>query len=97
MLGVNYIITLNLLLKLLVKKQTSSDWSYHWIRLDTSRSFLYVLPYHSKADLTDITTVVSFIRLLDPLQPIEIGGTKLPAYVFIDDAQEYSVTTAWSS
>ena len=53
--------------------------------LDKSRSFLYVLPYHSKADLLTLRQQCLSLGLPDPLQPIEINGTKLPAYVFIDD------------
>lgn len=80
-----YYNTLNLPLKLLVKSKRVPTDPITELGLDTSRSFLYVLPYHSKADLLTLRQQCLSLGLPDPLQPIEIGGTKLPAYVFIDD------------
>ena len=74
-----YYNTLNLPLKLLVKSKRVPTDPITELGLDTSRSFLYVLPYHSKADLLTLRQQCLSLGLPDPLQPIEINGTKLPA------------------
>ncbi len=45
----------------------------------------YTLPYHSKSDLLTLRHQCLAIDLPDPLVDNDINGTKLPAYVFIDD------------
>lgn len=80
-----YYNTLNLPLKLLVKSKLVPTDPISELELDTSRPTLYVLPYHSKSDLLTLRHQCLSIGLPDPLVDNDINGTKLPAYVFIDD------------
>ncbi|HGJ5859459.1 MAG TPA: glycerol-3-phosphate 1-O-acyltransferase PlsB [Arsenophonus nasoniae] len=76
---------LDLPMKLLVKSKLIPADPMKELHLDTTRPFLYVLPYHSKTDLLTLRQQCCSIGLPDPLDPIEIDEIKLPAYVFIDD------------
>ncbi|MEX9611231.1 glycerol-3-phosphate 1-O-acyltransferase PlsB [Providencia manganoxydans] len=80
-----YYNTLNLPLKLLVKSKLIPTDPISELELDTTRPTLYVLPYHSKSDLLTLRHQCLSIGLPDPLVDNDINGTKLPAYVFIDD------------
>ncbi|MBN6353372.1 glycerol-3-phosphate 1-O-acyltransferase PlsB [Providencia rettgeri] len=80
-----YYNTLNLPLKLLVKSKLIPSDPIAELQLDTNRPTLYVLPYHSKSDLLTLRHQCLAIGLPDPLVDNDINGTKLPAYVFIDD------------
>ncbi|RKS59871.1 glycerol-3-phosphate acyltransferase [Photorhabdus asymbiotica] len=76
---------LNLPLKILVKSKLIPTDPITELRLDTTRPILYVLPYHSKADLLTLRQQCLEQDLPDPLNPLEIGDTELPSYVFIDN------------
>ncbi|MFP3019305.1 MAG: glycerol-3-phosphate 1-O-acyltransferase PlsB [Arsenophonus sp.] len=76
---------LNLLIKFFIKSKLIPENPIKEFHLDTTRCFLYVLPYHSKTDLLILRRQCHSIGLPDPLDPIEINEIKLPAYVFIDD------------
>ncbi|HGN0869812.1 TPA: glycerol-3-phosphate 1-O-acyltransferase PlsB [Providencia alcalifaciens] len=80
-----YYNTLNLPLKLLVKSKLIPTDPITELQLDPSKPTLYVLPYHSKSDLLTLRQQCLAIGLPDPLVDNDINGTKLPAYVFIDD------------
>ncbi|MBS0925648.1 glycerol-3-phosphate 1-O-acyltransferase PlsB [Providencia sp. JGM181] len=80
-----YYNTLNLPLKLLVKSKLIPTDPVTELQLDPSKPTLYVLPYHSKSDLLTLRQQCLAIGLPDPLVDNDINGTKLPAYVFIDD------------
>lgn len=76
---------LNLPLKFLVKSKLIPTDPITELGLNTTSPTLYVLPYHSKADLLTLRQQCLAIGLPDPLNSVDINGTKLPAYVFIDD------------
>ncbi|TDB48132.1 glycerol-3-phosphate 1-O-acyltransferase PlsB [Photorhabdus luminescens] len=76
---------LNLPLKILVKSKLIPTDPITELRLDTTRPILYVLPYHSKADLLALRQQCLEQDLPDPLNSLEIGDTELPSYVFIDN------------
>ncbi|MQL50289.1 glycerol-3-phosphate 1-O-acyltransferase PlsB [Photorhabdus khanii] len=76
---------LNLPLKILVKSKLIPTDPITELRLDTTRPILYVLPYHSKADLLTLRQQCLEQDLPDPLNSLEIGDTELPGYVFIDN------------
>nr|WP_314264784.1 glycerol-3-phosphate 1-O-acyltransferase PlsB [uncultured Moellerella sp.] len=76
---------LNLPLNILVKSKLIPTDPIAELGLNTTSPTLYVLPYHSKADLLTLRHQCLKIGLPDPLTPVDINGTKLPAYVFIDD------------
>ncbi|CAG9408891.1 glycerol-3-phosphate 1-O-acyltransferase PlsB [Providencia alcalifaciens] len=80
-----YYNTLNLPLKLLVKSKLIPTDPITELQLDPNKPTLYVLPYHSKSDLLTLRQQCLAIGLPDPLVDNDINGTKLPAYVFIDD------------
>ncbi|WP_430248003.1 glycerol-3-phosphate 1-O-acyltransferase PlsB [Providencia sp. PAZ2] len=80
-----YYNTLNLPLKLLVKSKLIPTDPITELQLDPGKPTLYVLPYHSKSDLLTLRQQCLAIGLPDPLVDNDINGTKLPAYVFIDD------------
>ncbi|MEQ5186021.1 glycerol-3-phosphate 1-O-acyltransferase PlsB [Providencia rettgeri] len=80
-----YYNTLNLPLKLLVKSKLIPTDPITELQLDPNKPTLYVLPYHSKSDLLTLRQQCLAIGLPDPLMDNDINGTKLPAYVFIDD------------
>ena len=75
---------LNLPLSILVKSKSIPADPAPELGLDTSRPIMYVLPYNSKADLSDVARPVSLAHdLPDPLEPLEIDGTLPPRYKFI--------------
>ncbi|MCC8367675.1 glycerol-3-phosphate 1-O-acyltransferase PlsB [Xenorhabdus sp. PB61.4] len=76
---------LNLPIKLLVKSKLIPTVPVTELSLDTTRPILYVLPYHSKADLLTLRQQCLAQDLPDPLAPLDIDDTQLPSYVFIDD------------
>ncbi|MGP1939196.1 MAG: glycerol-3-phosphate 1-O-acyltransferase PlsB [Arsenophonus sp. ET-DL9-MAG3] len=76
---------LNLPMKFLVKSKLIPVDPIKELCLDTTRHFLYVLPYHSKTDLLTLRQQCCSIGLPDPLDSIKINEIKLPIYVFIDD------------
>ncbi len=76
---------LNLPLKILVKSKLIPTDPITELRLDTTRPILYVLPYHSKADLLTLRQQCLEQDLPDPLNSLEVGDTELPGYVFIDN------------
>ncbi|WMY96500.1 MAG: glycerol-3-phosphate 1-O-acyltransferase PlsB [Arsenophonus sp.] len=76
---------LYLAIKFLVKSKLIPPDPINELHLDTKHSFLYVLPYYSKTDLLTLRKQCFSIGLPDPLHPITINKTKLPAYLFIDD------------
>ncbi|MDC9623412.1 glycerol-3-phosphate 1-O-acyltransferase PlsB [Xenorhabdus sp. XENO-7] len=76
---------LNFPLKFLVKSKLIPTDPIAELSLDTTRPILYVLPYHSKTDLLTLRQQCLAQDLPDPLNPLEIGDTLLPSYVFIDD------------
>jgi len=78
-----YYTLLNLPLKLLVKSKVIPTDPVTELRLDPTRPILYVLPYHSKADLLTLRTQCLAQNLPDPLIPLEIDGVQLPSHVFI--------------
>ncbi|UBX50753.1 glycerol-3-phosphate 1-O-acyltransferase PlsB [Providencia alcalifaciens] len=80
-----YYNTLNLPLKLLVKSKLIPTDPITELQLNPNKPTLYVLPYHSKSDLLTLRQQCLAIGLPDPLVDNDINGTKLPAYVFIDD------------
>lgn len=75
---------LNLPLKLLVRSKAIPADPIEELGLDPSRPTVYVLPYHSKADLLALRAQCLAHDLPDPLIPQEIDGLVLPSYVFID-------------
>ncbi|MGL4858436.1 MAG: glycerol-3-phosphate 1-O-acyltransferase PlsB, partial [Enterobacteriaceae bacterium] len=76
---------LNLFIKLVVRSKAIPKYPLSELELDTSLPILYVLPYDSKADLLTIRRQCLQLSLPDPLQPLDIDGHALPAYVFIHD------------
>ncbi|MCL2891840.1 glycerol-3-phosphate 1-O-acyltransferase PlsB [Brenneria tiliae] len=76
---------LNFPLKLLVKSKVIPTDPVAELGLDPSRPVLYVLPYNSQADLLTLRTKCQALGLPDPLQPVDIGGVRLPSHVFIND------------
>ena len=80
-----YYNVLNLPLKLLVKSKPIPTDPVNELGLDTQRPTLYVLPYHSKADLLTLRRQCLAQGMPDPLEDNVIGNTTLPGYVFIDD------------
>ncbi len=76
---------LNLPIKLLVRSKSIPKDPVSELGLDTSRPILYVLPYHSKADLLTMRGQCLAQGLPDPFTPLEIDGHSLPSYVFIND------------
>lgn len=74
---------LNLPFKFLVKSKVIPSDPVTELSLDPSRPILYVLPYHSKADLLTLRTQCLAQDLPDPLTPLEIDGSILPSHVFI--------------
>ncbi|MGP1932883.1 MAG: glycerol-3-phosphate 1-O-acyltransferase PlsB [Arsenophonus sp. ET-YP4-MAG3] len=76
---------LNLPIKFLVKSKLIPVDPIKELCLDTTRHFLYVLPYHSKTDLLTLRQQCYSIGLPDPLDLIKINEIKLPICVFIDD------------
>lgn len=76
---------LNLPVKLLVRSKVIPADPVTEIGLDPSRPILYVLPYHSKADLLTLRGQCLAQDLPDPLIPLEFDGVQLPSYVFIDN------------
>ncbi|EHD23222.1 MULTISPECIES: glycerol-3-phosphate 1-O-acyltransferase PlsB [Brenneria] len=76
---------LNFPLKLLVKSKVIPTDPVAELRLDPSRPVLYVLPYNSQADLLTLRAKCQALGLPDPLQPVDIGGVRLPSHVFIND------------
>ncbi|MGP1955231.1 MAG: glycerol-3-phosphate 1-O-acyltransferase PlsB, partial [Arsenophonus sp. NC-QC1-MAG3] len=76
---------LNLPIKFLVKSKLIPADPIKELCLDTTRPFLYLFPYYSKADLLTLRQQCYSIGLPDPLDTIELDKIKLPTYVFIDD------------
>ncbi|PWC17897.1 glycerol-3-phosphate 1-O-acyltransferase PlsB [Brenneria corticis] len=76
---------LNFPLKLLVKSKVIPTDPVAELGLDPSRPVLYVLPYNSQADLLTLKAKCQALGLPDPLQPVDIGGVRLPSHVFIND------------
>ncbi|WP_348666596.1 glycerol-3-phosphate 1-O-acyltransferase PlsB [Arsenophonus symbiont of Ornithomya chloropus] len=76
---------LYLAIKFLVKSKLIPPDPIKDLNLDTTHSFLYVLPYYSKTDLLTLRQQCFSIGLPDPLHPITINKIKLPACLFIDD------------
>ncbi|MCL2898393.1 glycerol-3-phosphate 1-O-acyltransferase PlsB [Brenneria tiliae] len=76
---------LNFPLKLLVKSKVIPTDPVAELGLDPSRPVLYVLPYNSQADLLTLRAKCQALGLPDPLQPVDIGGVRLPSHVFIND------------
>lgn len=74
---------LNLPLRILVKSKSIPADPVAEVGLDTSRPIMYVLPYHSRADLLTLRTQCLAHDLPDPLEPMEVDGVVLPRYVFI--------------
>ncbi|MDO1900681.1 glycerol-3-phosphate 1-O-acyltransferase, partial [Escherichia coli] len=74
---------LNLPLRILVKIKSIPEDPAPELGLDISCTIIYVLSYNSKADLPTLRAQCLAHDLHDPLEPLEIGGTLLPRYVFI--------------
>jgi glycerol-3-phosphate O-acyltransferase len=75
---------LNIPLKLLVRSKAIPSDPVEELGIDTHQPIMYVLPYHSKADLLTVRAQCLAHELPDPLEPLEIDGYQLPRYVFID-------------
>lgn len=75
---------LNIPLKILVKSKAIPADPVVELDLDLSRPIMYLLPYHSKADLLTLRAQCLAHELPDPLEPLEIDGHLLPRYVFIN-------------
>ncbi|WMY94765.1 MAG: glycerol-3-phosphate 1-O-acyltransferase PlsB [Arsenophonus sp.] len=76
---------LYLAIKFLVKSKLMPPNPIKELDLDTTHSFLYVLPYYSIIDLLTLRQQCFSIGLPDPFHPITINKIKLPAYLFIND------------
>ncbi|MBD2813829.1 glycerol-3-phosphate 1-O-acyltransferase PlsB [Xenorhabdus sp. Flor] len=76
---------LNFPIKILVKSKLIPTAPIQELSLDTTRPILYVLPYHSKADLLTLRQQCLAQDLPDPLNPLDIDDAQLPSCVFIDD------------
>lgn len=76
---------LKLPIKFLVKSKVIPQAPISELNLDLSRPILYVLPYHSIADLLAICNQCSRHGLPDPLASIQIDNYQLPSYVFINN------------
>lgn len=75
---------LNLPLKLLVRSKAIPREPVTELNFDLSQPIMYVLPYHSPADLLTVRQQCLLHNLPDPLEPLEMEGQKFPRYVFID-------------
>lgn len=76
---------LNIPLKLLVRSKAIPNDPIQKLGLDLTQPIVYVLPYHSMADLLTLRMQCLAHELPDPLEPLEIDGYQLPRYVFIDN------------
>lgn len=76
---------LNIPLKLLVRSKAIPNDPVEELGLDPTQPIMYVLPYHSMADLMTVRAQCLAHDLPDPLEPLEIDGYQLPRYVFIDN------------
>lgn len=75
---------LNLSLNLLVRSKVIPTDPVTELGLDLSRPILYVLPYSSITDLLTLRKQCLAKNLPDPLLPLDISGTQLQGYVYID-------------
>lgn len=75
---------LNIPLKLLVRSKAIPKDPIEELGIDPLQPVMYVLPYHSMADLLTVRAQCLAHDLPDPLEPLEIDGYQLPRYVFID-------------
>lgn len=57
------------------------------LNLDTTKPFIYVLPYTSQTDLLIFRKNCLAVGLPDPLAENDIAGTRLPRFVFLDEGR----------
>ncbi len=79
-----YYYLLKIFINLLVKSKIIPVDPATELDIDLSRPVLYVLPYHSMADLLTLRKQCLIQDLPDPLVSLEIDGRILPGYVYID-------------